>query len=457
MRDKSGGFGAAVTEGKSSTRSLLYALPLLTVAVVSYALFVVGTTRPFAGARVFGGPTEGAQHLSLRVSAIESYRGIESPLDVTEVLVEARLSDGRAVSNTAAVDERGSSSVVLEFAGKPVHGSVHIRVSSGASRLADGEVELSTDEWTKRARDLGGWLAGGSRSGSLTVQVAPGRAAMAVPFEKPLLVEVQDGARPVDGAEITLEPDGVSIRKGDEKKVTDRSGRAIVFVTPREHIVSLRVKARAGKAQGSWFGRLPIVPGALDARLEDNALVVESPVPQDLAYWSVIGKAQSIARGSVKLGDDGRARVPLSNLPSGPLWAMVSGEPELDSASTVGWPLGDLDPDAEPLRSRVVVDPLLLDGTLASQVLDARRRNRARLLAVGFTILAALLAGILLMLENRRSRITLEAHLLSAGEESESRERITDTSGRGYRAIVVLLCVALGFAVVALLALHRID
>ena len=61
------------------TRAWSLALPLVTVLVVAFALLVAGVPRKVAGARVYGGPTDGVSVLSLRVESVTRDGESESP------------------------------------------------------------------------------------------------------------------------------------------------------------------------------------------------------------------------------------------------------------------------------------------------------------------------------------------------------------------------------------------
>lgn len=459
-RDRAATVSEAPPARLGTARMLLYALPLFTIVVVSFALFVVGTPRPVTAARIWVGPTEGVVRITPRISVIDRFKGIESPATLDSITVNARTSDDRTATWSGALDEQGMASPVLDF-GTPVHGAIQVRVSTGDKTLAVGVLELTPDEWRKSLRDLGGFIAHGSRSGSLLVQVAPGRGAFAVPFEDPLLVEVRSANGPVRNVKLSFEPDGLAIDERNTRLVTDVMGRAVVRVTPREHVVSLRVNATLGEEKGSWFGRLPIVPGAISVRLEEKGLSIVSPIPRDIAYYSVIAADRTLTRGSVVLQATpnglASAHVPLPERPAEQLWAIASGEPELDSSSTVGWPLRPAPSGGEPARTRVVVDPLLVDGIFRAEAIDGERRTKARWIAGGVTLIAVILASILFSYEGRRSRVVLEAHLEDSMLEDGASERISDRPARFWGLLIAILCVALGFLVVALVALHRIE
>lgn len=452
-----------------STKPVLYSLPIVTVGVIAFAIFVVGAPRPYLGARVFGGPTEGASALSLRVAIVERYAEVEEPADVGDFAVEVELSDGRRAAAKGSTDSRGMGSVRVTIPGAPVSGPLRLRVTQPRARaraltLADARVELGVAEWASRARELGGWLPG-SRKGPLTVRVGPGRGVLAVPFAESLWVEVRDGQGPVRDARLSFDADGIERLKPERPLRTDSFGRAEARVAPREHAVALKVVATSDERSGEWYGSLPVVAGALRATLAQGKLRLESPIERDVAYWALIGRSARMAGGVVALEPDGRggavALVDLPALPDEPLWAVVSGEPELDSASTVGWPLRapalDAPEAAEPPRARAVPDRRLADGLSIGFEADVARRARARWLALGFTTLAALLAALLLAREGRRAAARLDEHLRAAGASEDVADAIAPRRARWIGLGIALLCMAMGFAVVALVALYRIG
>jgi len=452
-----------------SAKLALYALPLVTVAVIAFAIFVAGAPRAYTGARVYGGPTDGVSTLSLRVAVVERFAEVEEPADVGDLAVELELGDGRRAAAPGHTDARGMAAVQVAIPGAPPSGPIRLRVSVPRGRgrtvtLADSRVELGVAEWASRAREIGGWLQG-SRKGALSVRVAPGRGALAVPFVSPLWIEVRDPKGPVARASLRFETDGVVRSNPDAPVETDAMGRASIRVAPREHAVALRVvaKTEAG-AEGEWYGSLPVVAGAIEATLTDAGLRIESPIERDVAYLALLAPTSRVAGGPVALEADGRghsvALVPLPPLPPGPIWAVVSGEPELDSGSTVGWPLRvpALDaPSSSPPVARSVPDRLLADGLGIGFAEEARRRARARHLALGFSALAALLAVVLLLREGRRAAHVLDEHLREAGAEAEVADAIAQRKSRWIGALIALLCIAMGFAIVALVALYRIG
>lgn len=437
------------------SRLLLLALPLATVAVIVFAIFVAGGPRAYHGVRVFGGPTEGASRLSLRLSAVERFMEIEAPSRGGEITVEARFGEGRSTTARATPDEMGNACVVLET-GSTIRGPVALTVTSSLGVLAKGTLSLAPEQWAARAREQGGWLRG-RQAGALTIRAAPTRGAFAIPFPDQLRVEIERAGGPVVGARISVEVEGATVVGNPAP--TDARGRSTLTLAPIDHIVSLTLTAmtEAGE-KGTFTGFVPISVGALRAAEQDGQLRVESAVERDVSYFAVISASERLAGGVVAMSPNGRGGsvglAPLPPLPPVPLWAVVSGEPELDSASTVGWPLRE-PAEGELARTRAVPDQLLLDGLTLGFGAETARRQKARWVALGFTLLAALLAAALLVREGQRSASELDRHLLAAGADPV--ERREQAKERWLGLVVAVLCVAMGFSVLLLVALYRMG
>lgn len=437
------------------SRLVLFSLPLATVAVIVFALFVVGAPRAYHGVRVYGGPTEGASRLSLRLSAVERYMEVEAPARVGELAIEARLDDGRKASARVPSDELGTAVVTLDLGG-PVRGPVAMSVTSEHGLLARGSLSLAPEQWMERVRERGGVLPG-QGSGALSIRVFPARGAFAIPFGDPLSIEVSRAGGPVVGARVSVEVEGVTL--AGEPSPTDARGHTSAMLAPVDHIASLTVKAVTdGGESGTFTGAIPIAVGALRASRQEGQLRVECAIEREMAYFAVITERERLAGGRVAMSPTGRGGsvglAELPALPPGPVWAVVSGEPELDSASTVGWPIGELG-DGEPPKTRAVPDRLLLDGLTLGFATETARRGQARHVALGFTLLAGLLAAALLVREGQRSASELDEHLRAAG--AEPAERQEQAKRRWLGLVVAVLCVGMGFAVLLLVAMYRMG
>lgn len=436
----------------------MYSLPVITVFVVGFATLVVGAPRPYWGARLYGGPVEGATRLSWQLEAVERLGEVEAAAPVQRARVEATLPSGSSVSWEGALDAEGRAFVSLD-PGVPAQGPVRVHVVSltPPAELARGSVSMTREAWLHKARRRGGFIDGKS-SGALRLRVAPARGVFAVPFSDPLLVEVNDEHGAVEGATLSLSPDGVDARQ--KERVTDAKGRALFDVTPREHAVSVRLTARKGEREGTWFGALPVIPGALHARLENGKLWLASPIVHERAYYAILDRDGRLFGDSVPLAPDSRggaaAIVDFPKLGTAPMWCVVSSEADLASPAAVGWPLSPVSSDAPPAHTFAVADTLLLDGLLSGYAVESRRVRRARNIAAAFAVAAALLAAVLMVLHTRDARARLDQHLLAAGSDREAAARVADGSRRPWVVAIGVLGVMLGFLFLALLSMMRV-
>ena len=442
---------------------VLFSLPFVTVSVLIFALFVVGGPRPYFGARLHGGPTEGVAVLAWRLSAVERRNEIESPVREGAVSVELTFADGRRAAWKGGLDTLGMASPRFEL-DRPATGPIAVTIGSDSVRpssLGRGSVRLAQGEWLAKARRSGGWLDG-NRKGMLSVRAAPARGVFAVPFAEHLVVDVRGASGPVADAELQLDGEGLDVVGSAVGGVrTNAFGRAEVALSPREHTVSLRIRARApDQSTGEWYSLLPVVPGALRASLAGRGkLRIESPIVRDVAYFAVISGEARLAGGAQPLAPDGRggamAIAELPPMPDGPLWAVVSSEAELDSSGTVGWPISRARGD-DPAETLAVPDRLLLDTLSQGYERDLARRRRARWIAGAFTAGSLALVWLLMVGRARAAQAELDAHLARAGAKLEDAQLIA-SSRIGWSILVAALCIALGFLVAALVTIYRIG
>jgi hypothetical protein len=435
-------------------RWLLFALPAATVAIVALSLLTAGLPRPARAALVFGGPTDGGE-LAVRVEVVEVVQGtlgdvMEHPVTSGEVRVLASAGTHESV-RAFRLDEEGQTEARLEIG--PHTGPIVLSVQRGTEELALSRVELRREQWRAAARRRGGFAT--ARTGALEVRFAPSRGALAVPFEEEVWVEVSEHGVPLSGVEIGLSSS--SARITPEKVTTDGIGRAAFRFAPDEHVVSaaVTVALRAETVRVS-FG-VPVVPGALRARRQGQELVIESPIPREVAYFALVTEDARLGGGLVKLSPEpllgASARVPLPQLPKGPVYAVVASERDLRSASAVGWPLA-VDPSGPPARSFDAVDALLVDGRPRAIARETARRTRVRwvtLLLCAVSLVAEI--ALLIALTRRRER-ELVASLERSGLDEATLERVAPR--RSPYVGVALATLALGFLVVALVAALRL-
>lgn len=431
-------------------RWLLLSLPVVTIAVVALAVFVVGAPRSYRGVRLWGGPTVGQSAVSARLMAVERFYDMERSLGGLPIEVEARAA-GRAIGQfRGTTDSAGFLEVQLPLA-QAASADLELRVTSRGARLGAGSVALTRARWTSGVRRRGSWIMG-AKSGALRIRVHPGRGVFAVPFSDPVWIEVTTREGPAAGVQLRVRAEGTSEAAGGRDLTTDSQGLARLMLTPREHVVALGVEASLGEHRARWYSSLPVVPGALHARREGRQLSIASPVPREAAFYSIVGENGRVAGGRVRLADDGRggawAKVDLpQGLPT-PAWAVVASEPDMNTIAAVGWPIDG----AGPMSTFDARDDLLLDGLPQAYAASLERPQRARVLAGIFAVLALGLAVVLFTGRVRAADRALATHLSETAEGDVERFRVRQSV---LGLVTAALCIALGFVLVGLVSLAR--
>ncbi|HKO52775.1 MAG TPA: hypothetical protein VJV79_33940, partial [Polyangiaceae bacterium] len=229
------------------SRAWSLALPVLTVLVVSYALLVAGVPRKLHGARVYGGPSEGASLLSLRVESVEREGERESAFWNGPLSARLHASGGPELVVAVTQAVRGVADFEVPFA-RPVHGPVEFELRDASSALlASGRFELNEARWAARARRRGGWIRGRSER-ELVLSVAAERGAFVVGSPAALAIRVEHAGRPVVDASLTLTAEGARL-SGAEHLRSDERGRARVFFEATELNPSLRIEAHTKDGQ----------------------------------------------------------------------------------------------------------------------------------------------------------------------------------------------------------------
>jgi hypothetical protein len=390
------------------TRGLLLAIPSLAMAVVGFAMLGPGTARPFDGAQVWGGPTEGARRLSWRIAVIQRLRGIDSTRDIGAVVVHAANGNQESTIRCRTRAD-GTCDVELKLAGE-VRGQLHASITKerDGEVLATGYVGQGGSQWGTdpghRAR------MGGKNEGELQLELYARRGIFAVPFRDELTVMVKRSMEPVRAARVTLRADtadldGASSDDGSVTRTTGVAGDATFGVTPRSHVIEVNVEAAMGGRSVRWTGTLPVVPGAIwldPAGVAAGKIRVLAPVPRELVYATLATKAFRVWGGVVPLLPDaggfagGEIDWPeTSTAGLDDLWLTLASDPRASGSGTVGWPIdsagGPVYRDEQPFR-----DLLLLDGMPWAERREKGRRRRARMLSASVLGAAAILEGVLL-------------------------------------------------------------
>jgi hypothetical protein len=433
------------------SRAWSLALPVLTVLVVSYALLVAGVPRKLRGARVYGGPSEGAALLSLRVESVEREGERESAFWNGPLRVQARATSGPEVDLALRQAVGGVADFELRFS-RPVHGPLDFELRDAASAvLASGRFTLDVTRWAARARRRGGWIRGrGERA--LVLSVAPERGAFVVGSADALMIRVERAGEPVVGATLTVSAEGARL-SGAERLSTNDRGVARVFFEATELNPTLRIEARTEDGQSGLIDSgIPVVAGGLHALPVAGGLRIESAVPRSEAFFSLVSDRQRLKGGVLALSPNGRGgsvgTVQLAGFHA-PAWLVVSSEVDQNSAAAIGWPL---DSGSGPAQTFDVPDVLLLDGLPAAFAREQARRSRVRWLTAAFIALAFSLSVLQLVLRVRAADRQIAEHL---GEDLEQALAARIAPRRMLPVLVALLAIALGFVALGLIVLSR--
>ena len=456
------------------SRWILVLVPFVTCTALAFSVFVVGAPRSLPAVRLYGGPTEGASVLVWTLEVAHRLGDEQGPAPNTVLAVE--VNPGRARSHSwQGTARQGRVDLTLGL-DAPLTGRLAVQVRAGDGRLlASGPVQLDRRRWRASAKRRGGWLPA-QRSGALRVDVAPARGALAVDVIETLLIRVQDAGGAGVPAHVRLEPSGAAVARTDGTirsrrprvvaLATDPSGYGSVRILPRDFVPELRINAEdASGRKGEWSAALPVVAAALHAARRGSQLTVTSPIPRQWAFYSIVSDSGRLAAGRVRLAATeygqaaGHTTLPEGCLREPRLWAVVSPEPHLDSAGTVGWPIAQPSPASqhEPQSSWTVADRMLLDGHALVSALHATQRRKARLLAGLFAAAAVGLMAMLAVHRIRSAQDRLESHLRRVGQGRTDVLRVSAGRRWVWAALAVVLLLALGYSIIALVAMARVG
>ncbi|WP_437875046.1 hypothetical protein [Sorangium sp. So ce513] len=492
-----------------------YVLPALGIGLAAVVLLGPGSQRMTTGVRVWGAPVAGSEALALRIEGVRRMYGAEDPAAMPQIEVSAASAGAPLEPWTGSIDTDGIGEALLR-APDGLKEPVLVRITRDGETLLEERVPLapSSPAHTSPLPDAAHTsplpdaahtspLPGaahasplpGAAQGELRIRVTAPRGAMAAPFPERVrvAVEAEDGT-PVAGARVEASAVGADLEGqggGPVQVAADARGAAELAVKPLSHTVELTVHAtRPGRIagapgpDGSWEGRLPVIPGAIwldPGGLEGERPVLRlvSPSPRPRAYVSIGGARGRLLGAVVPLAPDGTGFFSGSlALPDGPaagsrdrpaglpdrpagLPGRPPGSPDGPAGSPdgptgspdrpAGLPDGPAGASANDATDWVVVagDPyeqgagtvawplaaaagsasprrvaLLADGLPAAEAREVARASQAR--RAGLAVLGATAAAemLLLALRSRTARRRLEEHLAAAsggaGEDGDA-------------------------------------
>ncbi|WP_437827697.1 hypothetical protein [Sorangium sp. So ce1153] len=470
-------------------------LPAVGIGLAALVLLGPGAQRLATGVRVWGAPVAGSEALALRIEGVRRLHGAEDPAALQDLEVSAASAGAPLERWTGSTGEDGIAEALLRAPGG-LREPVVVRIARGGGALPlleEQRVPLAPPLPATETSALPGAAQRsalpGAAHGELRLRVTAARGAMAAPFPERVrvAVETEDGA-PAAGARVEASAVGADLEGqggGPVEVAADARGAAELTLKPLAHAVELSLRAtrpgsappgmRGSPGEGTWEGRMPVIPGAIwldpgGLAGERPALRLVSPAPKPRAYVSIGGERGRLLGAVVPLAPDGAGFFAGAlALPDGPAlgagsveWAVVASDPYEQGAGTVAWPLS---PAAGPAPPRRVA--LLADGLPAAEAREQARAwaaRRAGLAVLGATAVAQM---VLLALRSRAARRRLEAHLAAASTDEdgtagaplsrEDRGRLL-AAARAEPLLSVLALAALvglSFAAVAALATFR--
>jgi len=198
-------------------------------------------------------------------------------------------------------------------------------------------------------------------------------------------------------------------------------------------IVGLTIDARSKVDTGTWFGALPVAPGALAIEVADEvpegplSFDVVAPGSQSVAYVEVDDDEGRLYAGALPLAGEGmapRAHVTTTPLTPGRYWIVVSGEPKGAigmTGATMALPVrvgpSSACPGSDDAGFVAWGFPrwTAVDGRVGALARASMRHEQGLGLALGSLLIGAVLETLLILIGARRAREDL-AHLAEAAE-----------------------------------------
>lgn len=406
---------------------LTLTIPALGVLAGGLALVLGSSGRPVSSAEVYGGPTDVEGPWFGRLFVSRQHGGVSEPLRFETIEVRRKGVDHE---RTVFVTTDGEGWVDLELPAVRGAGlSLRIFLATTGQVLAEGRPVFSSEKW-RTARHRGLALPEARKMG-LSIR----QGVLAVPFIAEVVVHEPDLCRA--GAEDAgfgahIELGGGEFLQGEAPAVGLRTlqfesgdGPRVVGLRAAEHVMSWEVRC-GSEAPGQGEARaiaLPVVPGAVYPRFESQRLIIASPIPRDVVYYTIVTGAARLAGGRVLLapaadgsysGEFGLDRLP--KLPD--RYLVLSPARDGRSPATVGYPLDEQEQTFDAL------DGFLLDGAPDALAREARRRERFRTILLGYAAaLLALTLGLFHLLIAAADKQLLRSLWAHGGQSTAARSR----------------------------------
>ncbi len=449
----------------SRSRAPLVVVPFVAILALAFGLRI-GARDDFQAAIVQAAPQgKGQSALHWQMMTIRDRQSVQETVSLpANVTAHA---NGKSATLSVTTNADGVAEMSLELGDLRAGDAVTLRVTDDAGQvLGEG---MTTIRAPPRGPVERHWIQPSKREGRVGIDVtlrggrlAPGHAA-----EAWVRLTDQTTQRVLSGATLSLTPE-IGLNAAASGQSCD-NGWARMELTPLAHVVGLTIDARAQHDEGTWFGALPVAPGALvveaPTRVPEGALAfdVVAPGSQSLAYVEVDDDAGRVFAEAVPLLGNGTPRAHLKTQPlkAGRYWIVTSGEPsgaETMSGVTLAWPVqvgGEAHACDGADDSGFVPAGFprwtAIDGRIDQEHHAAERRDRGLTLGVGSLAIAAVLETLLLLLSARRTSLELSKLALDADAPS-----LAPTRRRGALDIAIaLLLLLLGLGLLASFATWR--
>lgn len=392
----------------STERWSIRLAPALGMAAIAASALVM-TESEARWALVYAGPTDQPGPSAWRIAM---KRG--SPNQVLSApgsgLLRLNYGAGQKADISFESDADGIAWVTVDRPFAAHAEPIDTQIIDGGHVLAAGPVKVATERWAAGKRTDGGWCPG-FHEGPVDIRLGMIDGVMLHGYPSAALIALTEAGHGLANQSFFVETEGAKILGGlavtKIALVTDARGLARLAVSSSDMAATLTVTVPEPK-QSRFTAALPIRAGGLRAMRQGNELLVSTTVQTPRAWLGLmtehgLTRVRSIALASS--GEHWRATTSFTDWPQSPVWAVVSGEPELDAMNTIGWPLLDESSSNEPHATFVVPNVLALDGR--AQVLRRLDKQRDRAIMISSIALlgvATLVAWVLLRANRRHQR-----------------------------------------------------
>lgn len=446
--------------------------PLVAVATLMLGLRV-GARSAIHAAQVFGAPAgrrgpDGKTRFAWQLLTFLDDRGVKESISLHGLTVVAR-AEGREARWAGDSNADGIAEVGLVWDGEIGHAiDLEVRADGDPRPLARGRAEWSPTTWGSNGGD--GAVRPTKREGAIGLDVVVEQGRLIPGFPSSVWVHTTP---PLAALPIIFVPEP-GLRAEKETTTTCVDGWAEATLVADAHVTGGTFETRLGDRKGTWFGAIPVAPGAffasiprvIDVGMKETAVLV-APNPRTVVYAEVDDEQGRIAAATLPLVTETGDAVPSARFSMPPLaaglhWIVVSGEPrgaEHLGGVTIAKPFLVGSADGVSVQSACSVGPwlarrqaagfprwLALDGAPERSSDNRRHRTIGLFVALLSLAAAALLEVLLLVASARETRAALRLAAL----DDEEGARITASTPGGSIAIAALLAV-LGFGLLAVL------